>query len=145
MVDRLFAAVLLAVTLGYGLIAFFMIKAPFQYDPLGPESWPRILACVAVVCLVQMLWRPDVDSFDTDRPTWIRLALVTVALAAYAELYEPLGYVLSTLGFCTLVARMLGADWLRAGLFGLAAGVLGYLIGAGLLNLNLPAGPLPRI
>ena len=39
MADRIFAGLLLLVTLAYGFIAFTIIKAPFQYDPLGPESW----------------------------------------------------------------------------------------------------------
>lgn len=36
------ACALLAVTLVYGVIAFTAISAPFRYDPMGPEGWPRV-------------------------------------------------------------------------------------------------------
>jgi putative tricarboxylic transport membrane protein len=145
MPDRIFAAVLLLVTLGYTALAFFVIKAPFQYDPLGPESWPRILGAVMLICLVMILARPDVDHFDVDRPSWVRLAAVLALLVAYAALFEPLGFIISTALFSLAASRLLGAGWLPAALFGIAAGLGGYLLCVGLLGLNLPAGPLPRL
>ncbi|MCA0930676.1 tripartite tricarboxylate transporter TctB family protein [Ruegeria profundi] len=145
MVDRIFAFALLAVTLGYGFIAFTAISAPFQYDPLGPESWPRILASVMVICLAVLIWRPDIDGLEIAKPAWLQLAGVLVLLLAYAELYEPFGFVIATFGFCAVFARLLGTTTLRAVIFGAVAGIGGYLLCAGLLDLNLPAGPLPRI
>ena len=145
MPDRIFAALLLLVTLGYAALAFLVIEAPFQYDPLGPESWPRILGAVMILCLVLLLVRPDVEHFDTDRPSWVRLAAVLALLVAYAALFEPLGFILSTALFSLAVSRLLGAGWLRAAIFGVAMGVGGYLLCVGLLGLNLPAGPLPRL
>lgn len=145
MSDRIFAAFLLLVTLGYSALAFFVIQAPFQYDPLGPESWPRILGAVMLICLVVLLIRPDVDHFDVDRPSWVRLAAVLALLVAYAALFEPFGFIISTALFALAVSRLLGATWWRAALFGVAVGVGGYLLCVGLLGLNLPAGPLPRL
>ncbi len=145
MADRFFAACLLLVTLGYAALAFFVIEAPFQYDPLGPESWPRILGAVMLVCLVLVLVRPDIDHFDVDRPSWMRLAAVLALLVAYAALFEPLGFIISTALFSLAVSRLLGAGWLPAAAFGVGMGVGGYLICVGLLGLNLPAGPLPRL
>ena len=141
MADRIFAGALLLVTLAYGFIAFTAISAPFQYDPLGPESWPRLLSVVAVACLLAILWRPDNDRLGIARATWFRLAAMLVLLVAYAELYEPLGFVISTLLFGTAVSAMLGAAMVRSLAFGAAAGVLGYLLCVVVLDLNLPAGP----
>lgn len=145
MADRLFAAVLLLVTLAYGALAFFVIRAPFQYDPLGPESWPRILAVVMAICLAALLWSPDVERFDTDRPSWVRLAIIVALLIAYAIVFQPLGFILSTTLFTLVVSRLLGAPWVGAAAFGVGTGVGGYLLCAGLLDLNLPAGPLPAL
>jgi putative tricarboxylic transport membrane protein len=36
MPDRIFAGLLLALTLVYGAFAFFVIQATIQHDPLGP-------------------------------------------------------------------------------------------------------------
>jgi putative tricarboxylic transport membrane protein len=145
MPDRIFAGALLALTLVYAFFAFFAIKAPIQYDPLGPEAWPRLLALLMLACTGLLLWKPAVGDFDVDRPTWARLGLVLVLLIAYALLFEPLGFVLSTALFSTITSRLLGAAWTKAAIFGVAVGVGGYVLCVGLLDLNLPAGPLPRL
>lgn len=142
MADRLFAGCLLIVTLAYAYIAWTLIEAPFQYDPLGPESWPRILAGAAVPCLLYILWRPDQEPFAVTKYTWFRLAVMVVLLIAYAELYEPLGFVISTVLFGTIVALTLGAPRLGALAFGTGMGVFGYLLCVTLMGLNLPDGDI---
>ncbi len=142
MADRIFAGFLLLVTLAYGYIALTVIKAPFQYDPLGPESWPRILTLVAIPCILLILWKPDAEPFAVAKRTWFRLVLMVFLLFAYAELYEPLGFILSTVIFGTIVALSLGAPRLGAVGFGLGAGVFGYLLCVTLMDLNLPDGEI---
>ena len=142
MADRLFAGFLLIATLAYAYIAWTIIQAPFQYDPLGPESWPRILAGAAVPCLLYIVWRPDVEPFAVAKYTWLRLALMVVLLFAYAELYEPLGFIISTILFGTIVALTLGAPRLGALAFGTGVGVFGYLLCVTLMGLNLPDGEI---
>ena len=142
MVDRIFAGVLLIVSLAYAVIAFTVIKAPFQYDPLGPESWPQILSLMAIACLLVILWKPDTDDLDVARQTWFRLAATIVMLCAYAELYEPLGFILSTILFGTALCAMLGAGIVRSIAFGISTGIGGYLLCVTLLDLNLPDGDL---
>lgn len=142
MVDRIFAGVLLIVMLAYAVIAFTVIKAPFQYDPLGPESWPRILSLVAIGCLLVIFWKPDAGEMGVAKKTWFRLGATVVMLIAYAKLYEPLGFILSTILFGTALCAMLGASIGRSLAFGLIAGVAGYLLCATLLDLNLPEGAL---
>ena len=58
MADRVFSGVLLLVGLAYGWIAFTAIGAKVQYDPLGPESWPRILRALLPLHVVWRLVRP---------------------------------------------------------------------------------------
>ncbi|MEE2859591.1 MAG: tripartite tricarboxylate transporter TctB family protein [Paracoccus sp. (in: a-proteobacteria)] len=141
MADRIFAGVLLLVSLAYAVIAFTAISAPFQYDPLGPESWPRLLSVVAIACILIIIWKPDTEHLGVARQTWFRLLAMLVLLIAYAELYEPLGFILSTTLYAGVVSIMLGARPLRAVMFGVASGVLGYIVCVSLLDLNLPAGP----
>ena len=145
MADRVFTGVVLALTLGYAYLAFFVVEAPFQYDPLGPETWPQLLGIAMLPCLLVVFARPDTNALDVDRRSTLRLAATVALLIAYAELYEPAGFAFATIAFCTALALLLGARPLRAIGFGVVAGALGYLIGAGLLGLNLPSGPLPRL
>jgi putative tricarboxylic transport membrane protein len=141
MADRIFGCIALTIAIVYGYIAFAIIKAPFQYDPLGPETWPQILSAVAGLCCVYIIIRPDQYKFRAlGNNALLRIGVIVALLSGYAYLFEPLGFILSTALFCGILSRMLGADNLKAGLFGVASGVLGYGLCAGLLELNLPMG-----
>lgn len=142
MADRIFAGVLLLVSLIYTWIAFTAIRAPFQYDPLGPESWPRLLGIVAILCTAAIVARPDVESMGVNRTTAMRIVILVGLLMAYAAAFQPLGFILSTWAFCTVLGAILGATPVRALGFGAAAGIVGYFVCTVLLDLNLPAGIL---
>jgi len=145
MADRIFGCIALAIALGYGYIAFTIIEAPFQYDPLGPETWPQILSVFAGLCCIYIIIRPDGTRFKVLGTTLTRIAILIILLSAYAYLFEPLGFILSTALFCLVLSKILGATAWQAGLFGVASGGLGYLLCAVLLDLNLPEGIILKI
>lgn len=145
MADRIFAGVLLLVAIGYTIIAFTVIRAPFQYDPLGPESWPQILGLVALPCILFVLARPDVARLDIPAKTWGRLVALVVMLSAYAYLFQPLGFVIATFVFCMALSLMLGSRLVAALTFSATIGVAGYFFCTELLDLNLPAGVLTML
>ncbi|MGB7432246.1 MAG: tripartite tricarboxylate transporter TctB family protein [Ahrensia sp.] len=145
MADRIFHSILLVIAIGYTIIAFTVIKAPFQYDPLGPESWPRLLGILAIACSAWIVIKPDIASLDLTRATLSRIGLALVILSIYAYLFQPLGFVFSTWLFCIALGRMLGAGWLSSVIFGAIAGIGGYLLFTVVLDLNLPAGVLEPI
>ena len=147
MADRIFAGLLLAVALAYAAIAFTVIRAPFQYDPLGPETWPRILGVLAALCALWVIIRPDVASLGVPAGAAARLAILLVLLALYAWAFQPLGFVLATFAFCLSLSLMLGARPLPALLFAVVTGFVGYVVAVNVLDLNLPPGVfenLPR-
>lgn len=145
MADRIFSLLALLIAIGYGFIAFTIIKAPFQYDPLGPESWPQILSVLAAICCLYILIRPGSRKFKIEGLTLLRIGMVIALLVFYAYLFEPLGFILATAVFCTIFSKMLGSSTVSAVVFGAASGVLGYGLCAGLLDLNLPDGILRGI
>lgn len=142
MIDRIFSIFALVIAGAYGFLAFTVIKAPFQYDPLGPESWPQILSVVAVLCCLAVIWKPDVAKLALANKTLLRIGIVLVLLSAYSALYEGLGFIVSTILFCAIFASILGAEWKKALLFSLVTGIAGYFLCAKLLELNLPSGLL---
>lgn len=145
MADRIFAFVFLAVSIAYGVMAFTVIEAPFQYDPLGPESWPQILSVCAVLCSLYVLFKPDVLNLGVEGQTLMRIAIVVVLLAAYAHFFEIAGFIIATTIFCGIFSRLFGASYKEAVLFGLATGIFGHVICVFLLDLNLPKGILDAI
>lgn len=145
MADRIFSVVILLVSTGYVIMAFTVIKAPFQYDPLGPESWPQILGLVAIPCCLYILAKPDVASLNTTQSTALRLLTLLALLFAYAWLFQPLGFILATFLFCFALSSLLGATLKSSVTFGAVSGVVGYFVCTGLLELNLPAGILEKI
>ncbi len=145
MADRIFGCIALAIALGYGFIAFTIIEAPFQYDPLGPESWPQILSVAACLCCLYIIIFPDGTRLKVLGTTLVRIAVLVVLLSTYAYCYEPLGFIVSTTLFCLVLSKILGATIWQAGLFGVASGGGGYLVCAVLLDLNLPEGVVLKI
>lgn len=145
MADRIFHSILLVIAIGYTIVAFTVIKAPFQYDPLGPESWPRLLGILAIACSAWIVIKPDIASLELTRATLSRIGLALVILSIYAYLFQPLGFVFSTWLFCIALGRMLGAGWLSSVIFGAIAGIGGYLLFTVVLDLNLPGGVLEPI
>lgn len=145
MSDRLFAGALLAVILAYSAIAFTQISAPIQYDPVGPEGWPRILGVLASVALVFVVVRASRKVLAPDRRTILTLVATLALLALYARLFQPLGFVLATILFCSPLMMLLGARPLSALGSGSAIAVAAYLICTRLLDLNLPAGVLEAL
>jgi putative tricarboxylic transport membrane protein len=140
MADRIFGCIALAIALGYGFIAFTIIKAPFQYDPLGLETWPQILSVFASLCCVYIIFFPDGTKVKILGTTLVRISILLILLSAYAYLFQPLGFIVSTTLFCLVLSRILGATILQACLFGVASGGFGYLLCAVILDLNLPEG-----
>ena len=145
MANRFFAGAILIVALCYRVIAFTLNKAPFQYDPLGPETWPRLVGIATMLCSGVLLLRPDAKVFDVPMHTFHRLVLLIVLLFAYAALFQPLGFIMATLLFCAGLGLMLGARPGPALLFGLATGVVGYFVCFRRLKLNLPGGLLGQV
>ncbi|MGW8313162.1 MAG: tripartite tricarboxylate transporter TctB family protein [Desulfuromonadales bacterium] len=145
MADRIFGIIFLTIAVGYAYVAFAIIEAPFQYDPLGPESWPQILAVCAILCGLYLLIRPDKISFEASGQTVLRIAIVVVLLVAYAYFFEILGFIVATAIFCAIFSRLFGATYKETILFGLASGVLGHVLCVILLDLNLPKGLLAPI
>ncbi len=145
MADRIFGTIVLLVVLAYGFIAFTVIEAPFQYDPLGPESWPQILAVCAFLCCLYVLIKPDDLKFGVAGNVLSRIGIVVVLLIAYAHFFESAGFIIATAVFCAIFSRLFGATYKECTLFGIASGVIGYVVCALLLDLNLPKGILEAI
>jgi putative tricarboxylic transport membrane protein len=148
------------------LVASLLIPEPARQSPgMGPRVLPSLVSVgllVAGVLLVltasrradegledTILADEDQDEFrallDPDEPPvpWRGLIVVVGMLVAYAVLFFPLGFVLSTTLFLGAVTTY--ADprrWVRNWVFAAALAVVVYLLFTRMLAVVLPAGLL---
>jgi putative tricarboxylic transport membrane protein len=94
---------------------------------------------------VYIIFLPDGTRLKVLGSTLNRIIVLLVLLSAYAYLFEPLGFILSTTLFCLVLSKILGATALQSVLFGVASGGFGYLLCAVLLDLNLPEGIILKL
>lgn len=120
--DRWIAFIILCVALAYAYAAFFtmdQLLPPFmQRNPIWPSTFPKVLSVLAILASLVILLGLEKPAGEKDAPDidYRRLheyhlipALALLALmVAYALLLRPAGFLLSTVGFLTLGAVILG-------------------------------------
>jgi len=151
MQDRILGAiaVLVAIAMGIGARDY---AAPIAYEPIGPRAVPMLLALLIGLIGLWLLLRPASSPASALTPVGqggapspilpLRVIVATLAIVAYALLFEVLGFTLSTALMTMPVARLFGASWKQGVVTGLAMGVVLYLLFDRLLDVVLPAGLL---
>lgn len=142
--DRWIAFIILCVALAYAYAAFFtmdQLLPPFmQRNPIWPSTFPKVLSVLAILTCLVILRGGETPSEKDSEPEidYRRLgdyhlfqALALLALmVAYALLLRPAGFLLSTVGFLSIGAMVLGERKLHilipVSLF--ATGVVWYLV-----------------
>lgn len=139
--DRLLgvAALLLAAFLtwkGWGL------EAPFAYEPVGPKAFPVLLAAVIGLCGAWLLLKGGDAAGPNPPGANARIVLLVGLLAAYALLFQWLGFVMATALMVVAVGRLFGGSWRQCVTGGIAMGVLFFLLFDKVLDVVLPPGIL---
>ncbi|NWL79018.1 tripartite tricarboxylate transporter TctB family protein [Pseudomonas taiwanensis] len=135
---RIFAAVWLLVCTVLAVVAWGF-QAPFSYDPVGPRAYPLLLLFLMATAAIWLIYKPgDADNLPISWPLARKVALCVFALFAYALLFEPLGFIVST----SLVGFGLGVLFMGRPLASLVSGVLMGVLLYGLFDYLLDV-PLP--
>jgi putative tricarboxylic transport membrane protein len=135
------ALVLAAIMIAFG----YGLEAPFAYEPVGPSTFPLIAAGVIAICGLILVVKPG-EAVPVEGPALSRPILaLSGCLLAYALLFQPLGFVLSTTLMMIPVAMIFGATWWQGALAGGVLAVSSYLLFDRLLAVVLPAGLLGGI
>lgn len=114
--QRLFALVMLLLCLTLAVMAW-PYQAAFSYEPVGPRAYPLLMLALLGLSFLYMLVRPtpivhSEDEPQLDRPTLSKIALCTALLLVFAGLFEPLGFILSSILIGIPMARLYGGRWL---------------------------------
>ncbi|GFM52044.1 tripartite tricarboxylate transporter TctB family protein [Pseudomonas capsici] len=144
--QRIFAAVLLLVCAGLTLMAW-PYQAPFSYEPVGPRAFPLLMLGLMGLALLYLLFRPtpivhSEDEPPLDRETLIKIGTCIALLLVFAGLFEPLGFILSSILIGVPMARLYGGRWVPSIVVVTLMSVGLYLLFDKAMDVPLPLGLL---
>ncbi|BBN64754.1 tripartite tricarboxylate transporter TctB family protein [Pseudomonas sp. KUIN-1] len=145
-IQRIFAGVLLLACIGLALMAW-PYQAPFSYEPVGPRAFPLLMLGLMGVALLYLLIRPTPivhteEDPELDCETLIKIGVCIVLLLVFAGLFEPLGFILSSILIGIPMARLYGGRWLPSVVVVVLMSVGLYLLFDKAMDVPLPLGLL---
>jgi putative tricarboxylic transport membrane protein len=150
---RIFGAVLLALGVAALVATFAISERGGGISVSGPRFVPLVvsigLICLALAFLARTTLAPDEElgrmaAEEAAATHWPTPGLLAALFVAYVLLLEPLGFVVATVLFVPLAARVLGSHApVRDTLVGALIGVGMYVAFTEYLGVPLPAGLVP--
>ena len=146
LIQRIFASVLLLVCVGLALMAW-PYQAAFSYEPVGPRAFPLLMLGLMGAALLYMVFRPapikhSEDEPPLDRETLTKIAICVALLLVFAGLFEPLGFILSSILIGIPMARLYGGRWVPSIVVTTLMAIGLYLLFDRLMDVPLPLGLL---
>ena len=140
MSDRAFGLVVLlgSVALLWGATH---IEASFLSDPVGPKTFPMLIAGVAGLSGLAMMVRPDPEPQWPGAVTWVRVAVAVAVLVAYALALKPMGFLLPTALAAGILSYQISPRPVPAILSGLGLSIGLFLLFRFALQLGLQPWP----
>ena len=95
MSDRLFGFTTAILALAFFASAY-QLESPFFSDPVGPKTFPYLIASVAFIAATVMILLPDPNPKWPNLMTLGRLLIAILILTMYAYTLRPLGFIIPT-------------------------------------------------
>ena len=118
------------------------LEPPFSYEPVDPKAFPLLLAFIIALCGVRLIVKGGGEVAANPPGATARIVAMVGILAAYAWLFQWLGFIVATACMAILVGRLFGASWKQAVLGGVGMGVGLFLLFDLALDVVLPHGIL---
>ncbi|MDI1244784.1 MAG: tripartite tricarboxylate transporter TctB family protein [Rhodoferax sp.] len=141
MSDRILGAVCIVVGAGMAWAARGYV-APISYEPVGPSSFPMLMAGLMAATGAWLVVRPGPHKFDLPRSQLLPFGLSVAAVFIYAGLFQLLGFTLATAVMALPVGIAFGGGWKKSLVAGVVMGLLLFLLFDTLLDVVLPTGLL---
>ncbi|ADE40328.1 tripartite tricarboxylate transporter TctB family protein [Candidatus Puniceispirillum marinum] len=127
-------------------LAFFasasQLESPFFADPVGPKTFPYIIASIAFISGVTMVVLPDPEPKWPGLAMLGRISIAVVVLVFYAYALKPLGFLLPTALAAGALSYQIVPNRLASALIGI--GLSGGLFIVFKFALGLGLFALPR-
>ena len=146
LLQRIFASVLLLACVGLALMAW-PYQAAFSYEPVGPRAFPLLMLGLMGAALLYMVFRPTPiehteDEPPLDRQTLTKISICVVLLLVFSGLFEPLGFILSSMLVGIPMARLYGGRWMPSVVVTTLMAIGLYLLFDRVMDVPLPLGLL---
>lgn len=138
--DRIFGLVVTLTALAY-VASATQIQTGFMADPVGPKTFPILVGCVAALCGLILMLRPDPDPAWPPMRTLGSLLVATTVLIVYAFALKPMGFLIPTAITAAILSYQIEQRATRAMLAGLGLSIGLFLIFKFALGLGLVAFP----
>lgn len=116
------------------------LEVTFAADPVGPKAFPVAIALAMGGCGVLLLFRQSLVWEKAERV--LPGVAAVAAMAGYALLLGPLGFIPATAALCLVIALAFSATPLQAVLTAAVTAPALWVLLDPLLDLPLPKGPL---
>jgi putative tricarboxylic transport membrane protein len=146
LIQRIFSSVLLLACVGLALMAW-PYQAAFSYEPVGPRAFPLLMLGLMGAALLYMVFRPapikhSEEDPPLDRETLTKIAICVALLLVFAGLFEPLGFILSSMLIGIPMARLYGGRWLPSIVVTTLMAITLYVLFDRVMDVPLPLGLL---
>lgn len=121
------------------------IEAPFAYEPVGPRAFPLLLALIIGLCGLRLAYKGGNAVEPNPAGANGRIALMVVFAAAYAFLFQWLGFIIATALMTVFVGRLFGGGWVKCALGGIVMSAFFYVLFDKVLDVVLPGGLLENL
>jgi len=141
MSDRLLGGVCVVVAAGMAWAAQGYAAA-ISYEPVGPRAFPLLLASLMAVGGLWLVIRPQGGTGRISLTRVKSIGLASLAVLAYALLFEWLGFTLATAAMAVPVGMAFGGSWKQSLAGGAGLGLVLFFMFDKLLDVVLPSGLL---
>jgi putative tricarboxylic transport membrane protein len=142
--DRLLglAAIVIA---GAMCFAAWGYAAPVEYEPVGPRTFPLVLAALMALAGAWLLIKPAHHVNLVGGMQSGVIALCAVVIVLYAIVFQLFGFVVATALMALPVGRIFGGTWRQCALTGIGMGLVLFVFFDKLLDVVLPKGVLAPV
>ncbi|MBE0442698.1 MULTISPECIES: tripartite tricarboxylate transporter TctB family protein [unclassified Psychrobacter] len=146
--ERLFSGIMALFSLFLAYLAIGYV-APIAYDPIGPRPYPILIFSLLAALTLVIAFRParftKVINLGYDNTVIKNLILCVTALAVYSLIFEPLGFVISTMLMCFTVGLLFAGKPIKSLIFSVVISIALYVLFDMVLDVILPLGLLSGI
>lgn len=139
MSERIFGVCLLFLSAG-GILVGWDLKAPVEYEPVGPRAFPLLVFGLLGVCALALVLSRPAPTHWAPPAVLLRVGALFGVVLAYAFLFDKLGFIVSTALMTVPVARFFGGSWRQALVGGAGLGVSLFVLFDRVLDVALPTG-----